>query len=89
MRQGVVPARSTPVSHLSTVHGMLEAGFGISALPAIALPVRDHPTLASLPLVAPVVSRTIGVYRRRDRSLSPAAVTMLDTVREVLRQPRR
>lgn len=89
VRQGVVPARSTPVSHLSTVHGMLEAGFGISVLPAIALPVRDHPTLASLPLVAPVVSRTIGVYRRRDRSLSPAAVTMLDTVREVLRQPRR
>lgn len=88
VRQNVVPASSTPVSHLSTVHGMLEAGFGISVLPALALPVKDHPTLLSRPLVAPAAARTIGVYKLRDRSLSPAAETFLEAVRMVLKQSR-
>ena len=84
VRQRIKPARSTPVSHLSTVHGMLEAGVGVSILPAIALPVREHPTLVARPLVEPVMSRSIGIYRRRDRSLSPAAAALLDVVRSVL-----
>jgi DNA-binding transcriptional LysR family regulator len=86
VRQRVKPGRSTPVSHLSTVHGMLEAGYGIALLPAIALPVARHPTLVARPLVGPDIARTIGVYRRRDRSLSPAAATFLDAVREALRE---
>jgi DNA-binding transcriptional LysR family regulator len=84
VRQGIRPQRSTPVSHLSTVHGMLESGFGISALPKIALPVADHPTLVARPLVAPRLARTVGAYRRRDRALSPAAQTFLEVMREVL-----
>lgn len=83
-RQQVHVAQLTQVSHLSTVHGMLEVGFGIAVLPKIALPVAEHPTLVSIPLVHPVLSRTIGVYRRRDRSLSPAAAAFLDVAREVL-----
>lgn len=83
VRQGVEPARSTPVSHLSTVHGMLEMGFGIAILPVIALPVSGHPTLVSVPLVQPSLSRTTGAYRRRDRSLSPAATAFLEVIRDV------
>lgn len=81
--QNVEPAKNTPVSHLSTVHGMLEMGFGLAILPEIALPVAEHPTLVSMPLVAPEFSRTIGSYRRRDRSLSPAASAFLTVVRDV------
>ena len=84
VRQRVAPARNTPVSHLSTVHGMLEANFGIALLPAIALPIARHPTLVARPLVRPEMTRTIGVYRRRDRSLSPAAEAVLDAVRQSL-----
>lgn len=84
VRQGVQPARNTLVSHLSTIHGMLEAGFGIAILPAIALPVAGHPTLVARPLVEPGLSRSIGVYSRRDRSFSPAASAFLDAVRSVL-----
>ena len=84
VRQRIELARSTPVSQLSTVHGMLEAGLGVSILPAIALPVNGHPTLVTRPLVEPVMSRTIGIYRRRDRSLSPAAAALLEVVRFVL-----
>ncbi|WP_048441157.1 LysR family transcriptional regulator [Caenimonas sp. SL110] len=86
VRQGVVLGSSTPVSHLSTVHGMLEAGFGVSVLPVIALPVAGHPTLTSRPLVNPPLSRTIGVYSRRDRSFSPAASAFVEVVRSVLRE---
>jgi len=80
------PGRSTAVSHLSTVHGLLEAGFGVAILPHIALPVRAHPTLVARPLVQPALSRTIGIYRRRDRSLTPAAGALIESMREVLGQ---
>ena len=85
-RQQVHVTQQTLVSHLSTVHGMLESGFGVAVLPKIALPVPEHPTLVSIPLVQPVLSRTIGVYRRRDRSLSPAAAAFLDFTRDVLQE---
>ena len=84
VRQQIAPARNTPVSHLSTVHGMLEAGYGIAVLPVIALPVPGHPTLVVKPLFEPELARVIGVYRRRDRSLSPAAHAFLETVKEAL-----
>lgn len=89
VRQGVAARRDTPVSHLSTVHGMLEAGFGVAILPAIALPVPGHPSLIAHPLVQPEMSRKIGAYRRADRSLSPAASAFLDSVRTMLKQPRK
>lgn len=84
-RQHVRAARTTAVSHLSTVHGMLEAGYGVAVLPMIGLPVAGHPTLVSRPLLEPKLARVIGAYRRRDRSLSPAAAALLDVVRGVLR----
>ena len=34
---------------------------------------RDHPTLASVPLVEPTVTRTLGLIRRQGRTLSPGA----------------
>ena len=77
------PSRFTAVSHLSTVHGLLEAGFGVAVLPRIALPVEKHPTLVARPLVRPALSRTIGIYRRRDRSLAPAAQAFIESVRAV------
>ena len=78
VRQGIVPARSTPVSHLSTVHGMLEAGYGVAVLPVIALPVSGHPTLVAIPLVKPELARTIGAYRRRDRSVAAGGQSLTE-----------
>lgn len=85
-RNHVVLARSTAVSHLATAHGMLEADFGVGVLPTIALPVAAHPTLVARPLVRPALSRTIGIYRRKERSLTPAASALLETLREVLKE---
>jgi DNA-binding transcriptional LysR family regulator len=61
------------VRHVSTLLGLVEAGLGVAAVPQLAMPAADHPTLASVPLVEPVVTRTLGLIRRQGRSLSPAA----------------
>ncbi|MFF7861302.1 LysR family transcriptional regulator [Pseudomonas monteilii] len=61
------------VQHLSTSLGMVEAGLGVSAMPSLAMPSADHPTLVSVPLIEPQVTRTLGLVYRRGASLSPAA----------------
>ena len=66
------------VTHLSTSLGLVEAGLGVSVLPSLATPQDDHPYLTTRPLVEPEVSRSIGVVRRRQSRLSPAAGHFLE-----------
>ena len=66
--------------HVVTLIGMVEAGLGVAAVPRLAAPGDGHATLATLALVDPVVTRRIGLIRRRGRSLSPAAGQLYDMV---------
>jgi DNA-binding transcriptional LysR family regulator len=66
------------VTHLSTSLGLVEAGLGISVLPRLATPKDRHPILVTRALGAPRVTRTIGILRRRNASLSPAAERFLE-----------
>jgi DNA-binding transcriptional LysR family regulator len=71
-----VPGRPQSIyeaQHVTTMLGLVEAGLGVAAVPSIAMPGADHPLLVSVPLVDPVVSRKVGLIRRKGRSLSPAA----------------
>lgn len=86
MRKQVKLIRSIQVAHVNTLHAMVEAELGVSIMPALGVPIADHPRLTSRPLIKPALMRTIGVYRRCDRSLSPAATVLLDIVRAVLRE---
>ena len=61
------------VNHLSTSLGLVEAGLGISVLPQLATPQREHPLIATVALENPVVTRTIGMVERRGARFSPAA----------------
>jgi DNA-binding transcriptional LysR family regulator len=61
------------VQHLSTSLGLVEAGLGVAALPQMAMPRDPHPVLVSRTLVNPVITRTMGIIRRRDFALSPGA----------------
>jgi DNA-binding transcriptional LysR family regulator len=61
------------VNHLSTSLGLVETGIGISVLPRLATPRKDHPTIVTIPVVEPIVTRTIGIVERRNGRLSPAA----------------
>ena len=71
--RGIRPKWFYEVQHLSTSLGMVEAGLGVSAMPSLAMPDADHPTLVSVPLSDPEVTRTLGLVSRRGASLSPAA----------------
>jgi len=59
--------------HVNTALALVEAGLGVAAVPAMAMPTRDHPLLVGIPLVEPAVSRRLGLIKRRGRELSPAA----------------
>ncbi len=46
---------------------------GWAAAPSLAMPGKGHPLLVSVPLYEPVVTRRVGLIRRKGRTLSPAA----------------
>jgi DNA-binding transcriptional LysR family regulator len=69
------------VQHLTTSLGLVEAGLGVAAVPQLAVPTGDHPVLAVRPLIEPVVTRTMGIIRRRGATLSPAAQEFHETLK--------
>jgi DNA-binding transcriptional LysR family regulator len=72
------PRAFCEVRHVMSVVGLVEAGLGIAAVPQLAMPPGPHPVLASVKLVEPVVTRTLGLVRRRSQALSPAAQQLYD-----------
>ncbi|MBN9425637.1 MAG: LysR family transcriptional regulator [Burkholderiales bacterium] len=63
------------VSFVTTALGMVQAGYGITAQPAHALPMLATYSLVSRPIVQPVVHRQLSLFTRRGYSLSPAAAS--------------
>lgn len=68
--------------HGTTMVGLVEAGLGVAAVPAMAMPGPDHPLLVSVPLVDPVVKRKMGLIKRRSSVLTPAAQQLYDLCSE-------
>src|SRR5512138_315354 len=69
--------------HVSALVAFVEAGLGVAAVPRLAMPRKGHPALVSIPIVEPEVTRTVGLIKRRGRSLSPAAQHLYDMLRAV------
>jgi DNA-binding transcriptional LysR family regulator len=65
------------IDHLATIGAMVVEQLGVAALPTMAADVISADGLVRRPLVDPVIRRSIGVVKRRERSLSPAAEAML------------
>ena len=61
------------VEQLATVMGLVQAGLGISVVPALSLFHFDKPGLCTRPLALRAMDRQIYLVRRRERSLSVAA----------------
>lgn len=70
--QGITANIVQQIGHPATLYPMVEAGIGISILPALALPLPEGQSLVVRRL-SPAIHRTIMLVRRRNRSLSPAA----------------
>jgi len=69
--------------HVSTLVAFVEAGLGVAAVPRLSMPRKGHPALVSVPIVEPEVTRTVGLIKRRGRSLSPAAEHLYHMLRAV------
>jgi DNA-binding transcriptional LysR family regulator len=67
----------------SSVLGMVEAGLGVAVMPEMVAPHQSHPVLVTRPLVRPSESRNILLFKRRDRSLSPAAQVVWQSLYEL------
>lgn len=79
--------RFTPAfeaEHLTTIVAMVECGFGVAALPEIAAGAVSQTGIVQRPLTGPVAERSIGLVTSRNRSLSPAASALVQTLREYL-----
>lgn len=70
------------VDHLATVGAMVVEGLGVAALPSLAADVIGAAALVRRDLVDPVIRRSIGVVRRSEGALTPAAQAMLDLLQE-------
>lgn len=76
------------VEHLATVAGMVEAGLGISVVPALTLFHFERPALVTRALKLPGLKRRIYVVRRAGESLSVAAETLRGLIVERFAQTR-
>jgi DNA-binding transcriptional LysR family regulator len=70
---GAKPEIAYEAQHVTTLLGLVEAGMGVAAVPTLAMPSKDHAVLARIPLINPVVTRRIGLIKRKGRSFTPAA----------------
>lgn len=76
------PVNYYEVLHVSSLLGMVEMKLGVAAVPQLALPRSAHSTLKGVPLVSPIITRTLGLIKRKNTSLSPAAQRLYDMLRQ-------
>ena len=67
-----MPRPVCEVRHISTLIAVVENGLAIAVVPQLTLP-RSSGSVVGVPLIKPSITRTIGLIRRRGRSMSPAA----------------
>lgn len=79
--QGVDVEVVQEIGHPATLFPMVEAGIGISILPALALPLPAGRALTVRRLY-PEINRSLTLIRRKNRSLTPAAEAIWQEVRQ-------
>jgi DNA-binding transcriptional LysR family regulator len=73
------------VEQMSTAIGLVSAGVGVAILPASSRLAETYPEVRQIPLVNPTVKRAIGLTRRRDATLSPAAQALYHLIARELK----
>lgn len=77
------PVTKYEVDHLTTSLGLVEAGLGIAVVPRSALPTTMPAAMVTRALVEPSVTRTLGLFRRRNAALGDAHRQFLGAARKV------
>jgi len=83
---GVSLQPSYEVAFVWTAIGLVEAGLGMSLIPGLARPiVEKYAGVTMLPFERKSIKRPISLLQRRQRTLSPAAQTFGDFLRDHIR----
>jgi DNA-binding transcriptional LysR family regulator len=69
------------VQRSSTAVGLVAAGVGVAVVPELAMQKGAYPDLRVIPLVDPVVSRSLVLLTRKNAYLTPAAQALYDLIR--------
>lgn len=77
---GAVVRHRFNVANIATLGGLVRAGFGVSALPAMEFEGYRLDDLVRLPITGTAPRRTVAVLADSDRDLSPTARRFLDLV---------
>ena len=83
---GRMPAPAYEPAYMATAIGMVRAGLGATLLPSSALEIAAAADLVMQKLDAPELTRQIGILRKGNRSLSPAAESFAATLRNHARE---
>lgn len=70
------------VSYFTTALSLVNEGLGITICQPYALPLIQLYGLSHQPIREPLISRKFYIYTRRDRSLSPAALALVNFLRK-------
>ncbi|MEV7089379.1 LysR substrate-binding domain-containing protein [Streptomyces sp. NPDC093085] len=76
-------APAAEAGNVATVGGLVAAGLGVSALPALVLPLLGSGPFVHRPLADPVVDRRLDIALRARRPLPPVARRFLETLEEL------
>lgn len=68
------------VQHSSTALGLVAEGVGVAVVPNLAVQKDAYPRIRVIPLVDPVVARTLALISLKSADLSPAARALYDLI---------
>ncbi|WP_213992895.1 LysR family transcriptional regulator [Sodalis sp. dw_96] len=80
-QQGITAEIVQEIGHPATLFPMVEAGIGISIVPALALPLPAGSSLVVRAL-QPEINRSLMLARRKNRTLSPAGEAVWEVVQQ-------
>jgi DNA-binding transcriptional LysR family regulator len=69
------------VQRSSTAVGLVAEGVGVAVVPQLAMQKGAYPRLRVIPLVGPVISRSLVLLSRKGAYLTPAAQALYDLIR--------
>jgi DNA-binding transcriptional LysR family regulator len=69
------------VDQISCAAALAAAGLGVTVLPTMTFAMFNADELAMVPLVAPVIQRSIGMTSLKDRPLSASAIKFVAVLR--------
>jgi len=81
---GLIPQPAGEATYMMTAIGMVQAGLGITILPASAQEIRVDPALRSRPIDGPGFVRQISLVKKSGRTLSPLTALFAHHLGEML-----